>query len=177
MLRRPVLCFLALLALALCGISPASAHTNLSIKMLCGDMTRPPLVVHSFQLSGKQLRNLVDTTAKALEQGGLSADDKCGIVDAQLDHELKLESDLLDAATFLSADEWTQTTIALALYCGQFPADGVKAAACAHRQLPSGMQHGRLQPDRHSHAPSACDSPPDLIPIQWSGTGPVGRDG
>lgn len=129
MLRRPALCFLALLALALCGISPVSAHTNLSIKMLCGDMTRPPLIVHSFQLSGKQLRNLVDTTAQALAQGGLSADDKCGIVDAQLDHELKLDADLLDAATFLSADEWTQTTIALALYCGQFPADGIKAAA------------------------------------------------
>lgn len=129
MLRRPVQLFLVLLALALCGMSTASAHSSVPIKMLCGDMTRPPNVVQSFTLSGEQLSKLVDTTVKALASDGLSLDDKCGIVDVQLNLELQMESDLLDASTFLKADEWTQATIALAMYCGQFSVNGVRPTA------------------------------------------------
>lgn len=123
------LALLVLSVLPFSGAPEASAHSRVPIKMLCGDMTRPPTIVQSFEFNGTQLRALVDMTLASLESNTLSASDKCGIVDAQLELELQLESDFLSASTLRKADEWTQTTMALAMLCSHFELDGVAPSA------------------------------------------------
>lgn len=122
--RRFALLLLALLSWPLFGISTASAHSNVPIKMLCGDQTKPPVVVQSFDLTGAQFQSLVNTMMQGLQTGTLSAQDKCGIVDVQLELELRLDLDMLNAAQLQTADEWTRATAALAMFCSQTVTSG-----------------------------------------------------
>lgn len=122
--RRPLLAALALLLLALCGMSTASAHSHVPIKMLCGDQTKPPVVTGTFDFTGAQLNKLVETMLQGMEANALSPRDKCGIVDVQLELELQLELDMLNASALRSADEWTRATAALAMYCAQSVTSG-----------------------------------------------------
>ena len=122
--RRTTLAALGLLLLALCGISTASAHSHVPIKMLCGDQTKPPNVTANFDFTGPQLAALVDTMLLGLQSNALSPRDKCGIVDVQLELELQLELDMLNAAKLQQADEWTRATAALAMFCAQSTAGG-----------------------------------------------------
>jgi hypothetical protein len=127
MLHRLTLAFCAVLALFVLpfgAIPTASAHANVPIKMLCGDQTKPPNVTATFDFTGSQLNKLVDLMLLGLETNTLSLRDKCGIVDVQLELELQLGMDMLDATTLRSADEWTRATAALAMFCSQSVASG-----------------------------------------------------
>ncbi|MBL8262615.1 MAG: hypothetical protein JNM58_09325 [Xanthomonadaceae bacterium] len=115
---------LALLVLPFGGISTASAHSSVPIKMLCGDQTKPPVVTATFEFTGAQLNTLVETMLMGMEANALSPRDKCGIVDVQLELELQLELDMLNVTNLRSADEWTRATAALAMYCSQTVTSG-----------------------------------------------------
>lgn len=115
---------LALFALPFGGIATASAHSNVPIKMLCGDQTKPPLVTANFDFTGAQLNKLVETMLQGMEANALSLRDKCGIVDVQLELDLQLELDMLNATSLRSADEWTRATAALAMFCSQSVVSG-----------------------------------------------------
>lgn len=119
-----LLAALALLGLSCLGASTASAHT-IPLKNWCGTNTGGPISVAQFDFNGAQLQSLVTQTINSIqkmndaEDAGLEVtpdnDGKCGIVDIDL-----LMGSGLRASTLRASDEWTQTNIAITLYCNQF---------------------------------------------------------